>query len=97
MEEISSKERFYTYYKGKLAAEMMNKLGYDGMTVGNHEFDDGPEVLRGFMDAVDFPVLMSNADVTREKLLADVLQKSAVVEKGGEKDRFDWLDPREHR
>ena len=25
------------------------------MTVGNHEFDDGPEVLRGFIDAVDFP------------------------------------------
>ena len=33
---------FYTYYKGKLAAEMMNKMGYDAMTVGNHEFDDGP-------------------------------------------------------
>ncbi len=33
---------FYTYYKGKVAAEMMNKLGYDAMTVGNHEFDDGP-------------------------------------------------------
>jgi len=27
---------FYTYYKGELAAEMMNKMGYDGMTVGNH-------------------------------------------------------------
>ena len=51
---------FYNLYKGKVAAEMMNKLGYDAMTVGNHEFDDGPEVLRGFMDAVDFPVLMSN-------------------------------------
>ena len=25
---------FYTYYKGKMAAEMMNKLGYDAMTVG---------------------------------------------------------------
>jgi len=57
---------FYTYYKGKMAAEFMNKLGYDAMTVGNHEFDDGPEVLRGFMDAVDFPVLMSNADVSGE-------------------------------
>ena len=33
---------FYNYYKGKLAAEMMNRLGYDAMTVGNHEFDDGP-------------------------------------------------------
>ena len=54
------------------------------MTVGNHEFDDGPEVLRGFIDNVDFPVLMSNADVSREKLLADKLPKSAIIERGGE-------------
>ena len=52
---------FYTYYKGSLTGEMMNMLGYDAMTVGNHEFDDGPEVLRGFVDAIDFPILMSNA------------------------------------
>ena len=76
---------FYTYYKGKVAAEMMNKMGYDAMTVGNHEFDDGPEVLRGFMDALDFPILMSNADVTREPLLAEKLPKSVVIERGGEK------------
>ena len=76
---------FYTYYKGALAAEMMNKMGYDAMTVGNHEFDDGPEVLRGFMDAVTFPVLMSNADVSAEPLLADTLAKSIVIERGGEK------------
>jgi 5'-nucleotidase/UDP-sugar diphosphatase len=76
---------FYTYYKGKLAAEMMNKLGYDAMTVGNHEFDDGPDVLRGFMDAVDFPVLMSNADFSGEPALADKLLKSTVIERGGEK------------
>ena len=75
---------FYTYYKGKLAAEMMNKMGYDAMTVGNHEFDDGPEVLAGFMDAVDFPVLMSNADVSAEPLLADILMKSTTIEVGGE-------------
>jgi len=75
---------FYTYYKGALAAEMMNQMGYDAMTVGNHEFDDGPEVLRGFMDAVEFPVLMSNADVTQEPLLADKLPKSVVIERGGE-------------
>lgn len=76
---------FYTYYKGKVAAEMMNNLGYDAMTVGNHEFDDGPEVLRGFMDAVNFPVLMSNADVSKEPLLAGKLAKSTVIERGGEK------------
>lgn len=84
---------FYTYYKGKLTAEMMNTLGYDGMTVGNHEFDDGPEVLRGFMDAVEFPVLMSNADVSREPHLADVLKKSTVIERGGEKIGLIGLTP----
>lgn len=76
---------FYTYYKGKVAAEMMNKMGYDAMTVGNHEFDDGPEVLRGFMDAVEFPILMSNADVSGEEVLATKLLKSTVIERGGEK------------
>ncbi|MDF1853944.1 bifunctional metallophosphatase/5'-nucleotidase [Pseudooceanicola sp.] len=86
---------FYTYYKGKLAAEMMNKMGYDAMTVGNHEFDDGPEVLRGFMDAVKFPVLMSNADVSGEPLLADTLAKSAVIERGGEKLGLIGLTPQD--
>ena len=86
---------FYTYYKGKLTAEMMNKLGYDAMTVGNHEFDDGPEVLRGFMDAVNFPVLMSNADVSNEKFLADALAKSAIIEKGGEQIGLIGLTPQD--
>lgn len=86
---------FYTYYKGKMAAEFMNKLGYDAMTVGNHEFDDGPEVLRGFMDAVGFPVLMSNADVSREPALADKLAKSTVIERGGEKLGLIGLTPQD--
>lgn len=86
---------FYTYYKGKVAAEMMNKLGYDAMTVGNHEFDDGPEVLRGFMDAVDFPVLMSNADVSKEPLLAGKLARSTVIERGGEKLGLIGLTPQD--
>jgi 5'-nucleotidase len=75
---------FYTYYKGALAAEMMNLLGYDAMTVGNHEFDDGPEVLASFMGRINFPILMSNADVSQEPLLADKLAKSTVIERGGE-------------
>jgi 5'-nucleotidase len=84
---------FYTYYKGAMAAEFMNQLGYDGMTVGNHEFDDGPEVLAGFMSAVDFPILMSNADVSGEPLLADTLMKSTVIERGGEKIGLIGLTP----
>ncbi|QFU07332.1 Trifunctional nucleotide phosphoesterase protein YfkN precursor [Rhodobacteraceae bacterium THAF1] len=84
---------FYTYYKGKLAAEMMNSLGYDGMTVGNHEFDDGPEVLQSFAQTIDFPILMSNADLSSEPLLSDVIQKSVIVEKNGERIGMIGLTP----
>jgi len=86
---------FYTYYKGRLTAEMMNRLGYDAMTVGNHEFDDGPEVLRGFMDAVGFPVLMSNADVSGEPHLAGVLKKSTVIKRAGERLGLIGLTPQD--
>ncbi len=84
---------FYTYYKGKAAAEFMNALGYDAMTVGNHEFDDGPEVLRGFMEAVDFPVLLANADVSKEAELVDVLMPAAIIERDGEKIGLIGLTP----
>ena len=76
---------FYNLYKGKVAAEMMNKLQYDGMAVGNHEFDDGPETLRAFMDTVNFPVLMANANVDMEPELKGKLQKSSTIERGGHK------------
>ena len=86
---------FYTFYKGALAAEMMNQMGYDAMTVGNHEFDDGPEVLAGFMSATNFPILMSNADVSQEPTLSNTLQKSTVIEKGGEKIGLIGLTPQD--
>lgn len=86
---------FYTYYKGAVAAEMMNKMGYDAMTVGNHEFDDGPEVLRDFVDAVNFPILMSNADISGEPQLSGAIQKSVVIEKAGEKIGLIGLTPQD--
>ncbi len=84
---------FYTRYKGEVAAEMMNDLGYDAMTVGNHEFDDGPEVLAGFVDRVDFPILMSNADISAEPQLAERIAPSTVIEKGGERYGLIGLTP----
>ena len=75
---------FYTMYKGSMTAEFMNLMGYDAMTVGNHEFDDGPQVLRDFVDAVEFPILMSNADLSGEPILSDAIMKSTTVEVGGE-------------
>jgi 5'-nucleotidase len=72
---------------------MMNKMDYMAMTVGNHEFDDGSEALRGFVDAVNFQIFMSNADISGEALLRAVIQRSVVIEQAGEKNGLIGLTP----
>jgi len=76
---------FFQFYGGDVQAEMMNLLDYDAMAVGNHEFNNGPDGLLNFVSQVDFPVLMSNADLTAEPELRDALMKSVVIEKAGER------------
>ena len=76
---------FYTTYKGAAEAEFMEAIGYDAMAVGNHEFDDGPEGLAGFIDAVTFPVISGNLDLSAEALLDGKVLNHVVLEVGGEK------------
>src|SRR6056297_49335 len=75
----------YTTYKGDVAAEMMEKIGFDVMAVGNHEFDDGDEGLLKLIENVSFPVISGNLDVSQSKILADKVQNHVVLEVGGEK------------
>lgn len=76
---------FYTTYKGAAAAEFMNLIGFDAMAVGNHEFDDGPEGLAGFLDKARFPVLLGNADVSGSDILKGRLTGHIALEVGGGK------------
>jgi len=75
---------FYTSYKGALAVELMNMIGFDAMAVGNHEFDDGPSKLSDFVDAAEFPVLFANANLADEAQLAGKIPSHIVTEIGGE-------------
>lgn len=75
----------YTTYKGDVEAEMMEKIGFDVMAVGNHEFDDGDEGLLKLMDNVSFPVISGNLDASQSNILADKVQNHVVLEVGGEK------------
>jgi len=43
--------------------ENLNRLGYDGWVIGNHEFDWGPEPLFGAIDHSKMPVLSSNLEI----------------------------------
>ena len=63
--------------------------GFDAITIGNHEFDLGPDLLADFIEATgDIPFLSANLDVSGEPRLAALedegrIAGSTVVEKAG--------------
>ena len=73
----------YTAYKGAEVAEIMTRLGYQAMAVGNHEFDDGPVNLARFIDGVSFPVVSGNLDLTTEPALSGKIADRVVIDMGG--------------
>ena len=75
----------YTTYKGDVEAEFMEMIGFDAMAVGNHEFDDGDEGLRKLTDAVSFPVISGNIDVSQSNILAGQVDNHTVIEVGGKR------------
>jgi len=55
---------FFAKYQGVPEFQMLNSLGFDAMTVGNHEFDLQPQTLQAVLDASfaggGFPLVSSN-------------------------------------
>ena len=48
---------------GKLMIGLFNRLGYDAWTLGNHDFDWGPELLEANLDLSKSPVLTGNLEL----------------------------------
>lgn len=55
---------YYTMFKGDVEVGMMNLMGYDAATVGNHEFDFGLEEMARVFRLANFPIVCTNYDFT---------------------------------
>lgn len=75
---------FHIQYRGQDSVQIMNAIGYDAMALGNHEFDDGSEVLANFVKGLDFPALSANVDFSEDPFLAGLIEPSVVLDVGGE-------------
>ena len=60
--------------KGEYVVELMNEMGYDLVTYGNHEFDYGMEQLSKLIKEMDFETVASNVAYTgtKENVFKDV-------------------------
>lgn len=62
--DFSQGSPFYTMFKGDVEVGLMNLMGYDAATIGNHEFDFGMENMARIFKMAKFPVVCANYDFT---------------------------------
>ncbi|MDR0907756.1 MAG: bifunctional metallophosphatase/5'-nucleotidase [Rikenellaceae bacterium] len=61
--------------------ELMNRLGYDVATLGNHEFDWGQAMLDERVGEMNFPVVCANLDTGTSALSS--IEPYTIIEAGG--------------
>ena len=69
--------------QGRIMIDWMNELGFAAMTLGNHEFDWGEEVIADNSKLANFPFLAINVYNKSTGRLADYCTPSVIVECGG--------------
>ena len=53
---------YYNIFGGELELNLMSRMGYDAITLGNHDFDNGVQALADQLVNASFPVLNCNYD-----------------------------------
>ena len=69
--------------RGAVVTEAMNDIGFDAMTIGNHEFDWGTGDIFDNQDIADFPLLGANVmEYPNTNVKSSVGERFAIIERG---------------
>jgi 5'-nucleotidase / UDP-sugar diphosphatase len=79
---------FFSKYHGAVEVHLLNEIGYDLFTIGNHEFDDGPENLAEQLKQAKFQIISANMDCSKFPPLEELVKNSVVKEINGQKIGF---------
>lgn len=60
--DFSQGSPYYTIFKGEVEVGLMNRMGYDAATIGNHEFDFGLDNMARLFRMAKFPIVCANYD-----------------------------------
>lgn len=82
---------YFSLLNGSVEMEVIDRIGYDVRTLGNHEFDKKMTCLYDMLTWSDVPVVASNYDFTRTSL-ANRVEQSMIIEKNGIKVGFIGLN-----
>lgn len=90
--DFSQGSPYYTLYKGDVEVELMNLMGYDAATLGNHEFDNGIENLARLVKKAKFAIVCANYDFTGT-ILENLIKPYTIIKRNGIKIGVFGLSP----
>lgn len=70
---------YFNIYEGLAEGMLLSKMGYNASCLGNHEFDKGIPNLVDYCKRVNFPIVASNIDMTKEPEMAKVVKPYTVL------------------
>ncbi len=82
--DFSQGSCYYTMFKGDVEIGLMNMMGYDAATIGNHEFDYGLDNMARIFKMAKFPIVCSNYDF-KDTELAHIVKPYIIIKRCGVK------------
>lgn len=76
---------YFMKFGGRPEMELLDRLGFDAMTLGNHEFDRGSAFLAGMLEYASLPVLGANIDASAEAQLARRITPYVLLDFDGDR------------
>lgn len=73
---------YFSELGGQVETRILNAIGYDVITLGNHEFDNGIEALGQVLSGVNMPVVCCNYDFSPFEA-GKYIRPYAIVQKAG--------------
>lgn len=73
---------YFNYFDGELEIKLMNEMGYEACTIGNHDFDGGMDTLSREAKHSKFPFLTANYDFSDTEM-EGLSKPYSIFHKGG--------------
>jgi 5'-nucleotidase len=80
--DFSQGTPYFNFYNGRVEIDALNKMKYDAITVGNHEFDNGIDTLAVILAKANMPILSSNYQVDSTPIMG-LIQPYMILKKAG--------------
>ncbi len=81
--DFSQGTPYFNFFHGRVEIDALNRMGYDAVTLGNHEFDNGVDTLAAVLKDAQFAVVCANYGNIENSPLAGIVKPYVILQRKG--------------